>query len=71
MFTLQVFAVKSRDFESEGEDNKAGYFLVPLSATPKGEYFLIWAILVRAAPKGMVFQPFWSSVGYRFWPFWS
>ena len=25
-----------------------------------GGYSLIWAILVCAAPKGMVFQPFWS-----------
>ena len=25
-----------------------------------GEYSLIWTIWVCAAPKGMVFQPFWS-----------
>ena len=24
-----------------------------------------------AAPKGMVFEPFWSENGYRFWTFWS
>ena len=23
------------------------------------------------APKGMVFQPFWSEIGYRFQLFWS
>jgi len=21
--------------------------------------------------KGMIFRPFWSEIGYRFWPFWS
>ena len=26
---------------------------------------------VCAAPKGMVFEPFWSENGYRFWTFWS
>ena len=24
---------------------------------------------VRAAPKDMAFEPFWSKIGYRFWPF--
>ena len=36
-----------------------------------GGYSLIWAIQVCAAPKGRVFQPFWSQIGYRFWTFWS
>ena len=26
---------------------------------------------VCAAPKGMVFAPFWSESGYRLCPFWS
>ena len=32
---------------------------------------LIQAIRVCAAPKGMVFQPFWSEKGYQVRPFWS
>ena len=38
-----------------------------------GGYSLLWAliIIVCAAPKGMVFQPFWSGIGCRFWSFWS
>ena len=36
-----------------------------------GGYSLIWAIQVRTAPKGMVVQPFWSEIGYKFRPFWS
>ena len=30
---------------------------------PQG-YSIIWAEEVCAAPKGMVFQPFWSEIGY-------
>ena len=35
------------------------------------EFFLIWVIQVCAVPKGIVFQPFWSEIEYRFRSFWS
>ena len=38
---------------------------------PGGGYSLIQAIQVCAAPKGMLFQPFWSKKGYQFRPVWS
>ena len=36
-----------------------------------GEYSLIKAMYVCAAPKGRVFAPFWSENGYRLSLFWS
>ena len=32
---------------------------------------LVWAIYRLCSPKGMVFQPSWSEIGNRFWPFLS
>ena len=29
-------------------------------------YSILWAIWVCAAPKGMVFEPFWSEIEYVF-----
>ena len=37
----------------------------------EGGYSLIFAFLVCAAPKGRVFAPFWSEIGYRLCLFWS
>ena len=36
-----------------------------------GEYSLLKAMYVCAAPKGRVFAPFWSENGYRLSLFWS
>ena len=35
-------------------------YIVSVFGSSPGGYSLIWAIKVCAAPKGMVFQPFWS-----------
>ena len=45
------------------------YFTVEDCWRGRKRYSLIWAIW--AILKGMVFQPFWPYIGYRFWPFWS
>ena len=45
------------------EPEDSGYEIAALSIrarTRGGGYSLIWAIWVFAAPKGTVFQPFWS-----------
>ena len=38
---------------------------------PRGEYSLIKAMYVCAAPKGRVFVPFWSESGCKLSLFWS
>ena len=40
-------------------------------AETRGRFFPISAIYICAASKGMVFEPFWSENGYRFFPLWS
>ena len=75
LVTLDVTSLHTNIPHNEGID-ACRYFLQNRTDKtypygPEGRYSPISAIQVCAAPKGMVFEPFWSENGYRFWPLWS
>ena len=49
-----------RDDEGSAFERHRGRVLFDIEKHNSMEIALIWAIYVCAAPKGMVFQPFWS-----------
>ena len=57
--------------EGGGGCNRQFAVLATHPPLPWERYSLIQAIKVCAAPKGLVFAPFWSENRYRFCPFWS
>ena len=69
IYCLLLSFIVASELEINKQSIKPKNLLVNSHATPPGGDSLIWAIQVCAAPKGMVFQPFWAQIGYRFQPF--
>lgn len=44
--------------------------VAPSPPPPVGGYFIVWAIYVHAAPKGMGFSRFCQKEDKLFWYFW-